>query len=173
VGTACVGPSQSAWASPSPTRSWVAGAATADEESATSAPTRNTPPVADRYTPVIASVLGPPTFPFKGTDGKYHVSYDLNLQNASAVPATLQKLEVVDGTSPKRVLMSYDGAALVERLRTLDRQTGTVDDAVIGPERREDLLRRLHTRFPQGSAKNGATPPDAARRALSTGARTD
>src|SRR5712691_9026689 len=62
-----------------------AGVATADGESATSALTGGTPPVADRYTPVIASVLGPPTFPFKGTDGKYDVSYELNLENASTV----------------------------------------------------------------------------------------
>jgi hypothetical protein len=109
------------------------GVATADGGSATSAPTDGTPPVAEAYTPVIASVLGPPTFPFKGTDGKYHVSYDLNLENASTVPATVQKLEVVDGANPKKVLVSYEGDALLERLRTLKGRAGAVSDALIEP----------------------------------------
>ena len=29
--------------------------------------------IADAYTPVVVSVLGPPTFPFPGTDMKYHI----------------------------------------------------------------------------------------------------
>src|SRR5215813_1989778 len=47
--------------------------------------------IADAYTPMVASVLGPPTFPFLGTDMKYHIVYDLQFLNASTVPATLQK----------------------------------------------------------------------------------
>jgi Peptidase family M23 len=110
-----------------------AGVATAAGAAISSAPMRVTPPVADAYTPVIASVVGPPTVPFKGTDGKYHVSYDLDLQNASTMPATLQKLEVVDGADPKKVLASYEGDALLERLRTLNGQAGVVSDALIEP----------------------------------------
>jgi len=47
--------------------------------------------IADAYTPVVASVLGPPTFPFPGTDMKYHVVYDLQFLNASTVPATFKR----------------------------------------------------------------------------------
>ena len=52
--------------------------------------------VPDVYTPVVMASLSAPTFPFLGTDGKYHVAYDLELTNASRVPATIDKLEVVE-----------------------------------------------------------------------------
>ena len=89
--------------------------------------------IADAYTPVVASVLGPPTFPFPGTDMKYHIVYDLQFLNASTVPATLQKVEVVDAAKPSRVIISYEGGALVDRLRTLAGPRGTVQNARIEP----------------------------------------
>src|ERR1700712_1625126 len=45
--------------------------------------------VPDAFTAVTVRPLSAPTFPFKGTDGKYHVAYDLELTNASALPATI------------------------------------------------------------------------------------
>lgn len=91
-------------------------------------------PLADAYTPLVASVLGPATtFPFRGTDGKYHVVYDLEFRNASRVPATLQRIEVVDAAQSSRVIVSYEGRALTDRLRTLVGETGTVQDSTIEP----------------------------------------
>jgi len=89
--------------------------------------------IADAYTPVVASVLGPPTFPFLGTDMKYHIVYDLQFLNASTVPATLQKVEIVDAAKPSRVIISYEGGTLVDRLRTLAGPKGTVQNAGIEP----------------------------------------
>src|SRR5215510_10349436 len=83
---------------------------------------------ADAYTPVVASVLGPPTFPFLGTDTKYHIVYDLQFLNASTIPATLQKVEIVDAAKPSRVIISYEGGTLVDRLRTLAGPKGTVQN---------------------------------------------
>ena len=90
--------------------------------------------LADAYTPLVASVLGPAsTFPFRGTDGKYHIVYDLVLLNASRIPATLQSLAVVDAAQPSRVIASFEGRALVDRLRTLAGEGGAVTDAAIEP----------------------------------------
>ena len=52
--------------------------------------------VPDAFTSVVVRSLSAPTFPFLGTDGKYHVAYDLELTNASRVPATIDKLDVVE-----------------------------------------------------------------------------
>src|SRR5262249_39416072 len=89
--------------------------------------------IADAYTPVVASVLGPPTFPFLGTDMKYHIVYDLQFLNASTVPAKLQKVEIVDAAKPSRVIISYEGGTLVDRLRTLAGPRGAVQNAGIEP----------------------------------------
>ena len=68
----------------------------------------------DAYTPLTVTVENPSTFPFPGTDGRYHVAYNLLLQNASVVPATLRKLEVVDAFHPSRVIASFAGKQLVD-----------------------------------------------------------
>jgi len=93
------------------------------------------------YTAVTAGALGSPPIPALGTDGKYHVVYELLFQNASAIPATLTKLEVLDAVGPLRVLASYsgsslvaascDGSAVCNRLRSL--WAASVADPVIAP----------------------------------------
>ena len=70
--------------------------------------------VPDAYTAVVVLSLSAPTFPFLGTDGKYHVAYDLELTNASRVPTTIDKLDVVSAAAPKRVITSYSGTQLVD-----------------------------------------------------------
>ena len=84
---------------------------------------RQTPPltVTDTYTPVVASVLGPPTFFVPGTDGKYHIAYDVMFQNTHTATVTLFKVDVVDAEN--RVLVSMGVPDVVSRLRTLDAQT--------------------------------------------------
>ncbi|MFM1722983.1 hypothetical protein ABEU20_001544 [Rhodococcus sp. PAM 2766] len=52
--------------------------------------------VPDAYTGLVLAPTGDPTFPFLGSDGKYHVAYDLQLANATPVPATLDKIDVVE-----------------------------------------------------------------------------
>lgn len=91
---------------------------------------RQTPPLTDTYTPVVASVLGPPTFFVRGTDGKYHIAYDVEFQNTHpAIAAALYKVDVVDAGN--RVLASMEGLEVVRRLRTLDARP--VKDAQIEP----------------------------------------
>ncbi|PTR21342.1 hypothetical protein C8K36_1151 [Rhodococcus sp. OK519] len=70
--------------------------------------------VPEAYTGLVLAPIGDPTFPFLGSDGKYHVAYDLQLTNATPVPATLDKIDVVDGSDPSKVVASFAGTALVD-----------------------------------------------------------
>jgi hypothetical protein len=124
----------------------IAASCSDDSTSEAAAPAQSTDAaseirVADAYTSVVVRVLGAPTFPFEGTDGRYHVAYDLELQNTSArVTATIEELDVVDATDQSAVVMSIKGDQLIDpeclagdcdRLRDL---TGrAVDDATIPP----------------------------------------
>lgn len=119
--------------------------AEADPTTATTAP----PPadsvagvtVPDAFTAITVIPIGNAPLPFRGSDGKYHVVYDLQLTNATAEPATLERIEVVDGLKPTKIIASFSGAALVDttctfgdcnRLRSLP--AGYVDTAVIAPQ---------------------------------------
>jgi hypothetical protein len=77
----------------------------------------------DQFTSVVVSTLTGSTQPFLGTDGKYHVVYELVVTNTKPTPATLKKVEVLDAGSQGRdsttVIASYEGDALVSRVRTL------------------------------------------------------
>jgi hypothetical protein len=73
----------------------------------------------DTFTPMVASTLAPATAAALGTDGKYHVVYELVLTNAKGLPATLQKVEVLDGDNPSRVITTFEGNTVLHRLFTL------------------------------------------------------
>src|SRR5262249_15279946 len=85
----------------------------------------------DVFTPVIASTLSPEAHPILGTDGGYHVVYELQLTNTKLVPATLIKIEVLAGSTGSQVITSFSGADLTKRLRTLAPQPAT--DVTIEP----------------------------------------
>lgn len=83
------------------------------------------------FTAVTASPLADSTAPVLGTDGLYHVVYELLLQNTKSVTATIQKVEVVAGDNPTRVLASLQGAELVKNMEDLAARR--VDNADIEP----------------------------------------
>ena len=68
--------------------------------------------VPDAFTPLTVQPISQPTFPFLGTDNKYHLAFDMQVTNATAVPATLDAVDVVDGQDP------IHGARLVLRQAT-------------------------------------------------------
>jgi hypothetical protein len=70
--------------------------------------------VEDAYTAVVIRSVSAPTFPFQRSDGRYHVAYDLTLTNASRVPATVDRVDVVRAGDPSKVIVSYSGTALVD-----------------------------------------------------------
>ena len=85
----------------------------------------------DVLTPVTVSLIGSDSEgAVKGTDGRYHVVYELLLTNARAVPATLRAVEVLDAGDDTTVLRR-EGDKLVELVRTLDAQPAK--NAVIPP----------------------------------------
>ena len=73
----------------------------------------------DTFTPVVVSPLARETAPVLGTDGTYHVVYELMLVNTKAPPATLQGLAVLDAHDGSRVLATFKGDDVVGHLRTL------------------------------------------------------
>lgn len=133
------------------------------------------------YTPVAMQQLGAPTMPFKGTDGKYHVVYDLLLTNASKVPASLEKVEVVDEANRSKVVATFSGKQLVDpscgygdcnRLRTLP--SAPAPDTSIPPQESRALLLGyafdaledapklvLHRVYLQAASNPGAQAPSA------------
>jgi hypothetical protein len=72
----------------------------------------------DTFTPVIALPLLPSTFAVEGTDNKQHIVYELVITNTGTATATLQKIEVVSPDASHQVLASFEGDALLTRLRT-------------------------------------------------------
>jgi len=76
-------------------------------------------PPTDTFTPVVVSPLARETAAVLGTDGTYHVVYELMLVNAKAAPATLQGLAVLDARNRSRVLATFKGDDVVGHLRTL------------------------------------------------------
>jgi hypothetical protein len=80
----------------------------------------------------VVSALTTNTRPFHGTDGRVHLVYELVLTNTSPTPTTLNKIEVVDGSTPSKTLASYDGRGLLSCLQTTGRLTAensTIDFA--------------------------------------------
>ena len=73
----------------------------------------------DQFTPVVVSPLTQTTESVLGTDGKYHVVYELLFTNTRPQPATLKKLAVLDANPPSSVIAAYEGNEFLARLRTL------------------------------------------------------
>lgn len=77
----------------------------------------------DEFTAVLGSFVGGETSPVKGTDGRWHVVYELWMTNGKQVPASIGTIEVLDYDDPKRLLASLEGGALdVTQLSTLPRE---------------------------------------------------
>jgi hypothetical protein len=67
-------------------------------------------PVTDRYTPVVQSVISRPRW-FKDTDHRFHLTYELRLLNAFAVPVTVRSVAVRNAKS-RRTLAMLRGESL-------------------------------------------------------------
>lgn len=118
-------------------------ASTAEPAASGPAPAGSTPAVTvpDAFTAIAVTPIGGPPLPFRGTDGLYHVAYDLQLTNATRIPATLDRVDVVNGEDPTEVIASFTGAQLVDpdcdfgdcnRLRSLP--SGVTESPEIPPQ---------------------------------------
>ncbi|WP_293324962.1 M23 family metallopeptidase [Mycobacterium sp.] len=70
--------------------------------------------VPDAFTPLVVQPISQPTFPFPGTDGRYHLAFDVQITNATAAPANLTSVDVVDAHDPTKVLVTFSGNQLVD-----------------------------------------------------------
>src|SRR6266513_5060476 len=85
----------------------------------------------DVFTPIIASTVSPEAHPIRGTDGAYHVVYELQLTNTKSLPASIRTIDVMAGASGAEVITRFSGADLLGRLRTLAPESAK--DAIIEP----------------------------------------
>ena len=76
----------------------------------------------DAFTPVTVTPLGSSHSPVLGTDGAYHLVYELELTNTKLAPATLLRVDVLDAGTRSRVIASFNGPTVLGRLRTLHPQ---------------------------------------------------
>lgn len=134
--------------------SLVLAACTASPEQPSSAPGTpvNADPLAgitvpDAFTPLTISPISRPTFPFPGSDDKYHLAFDMQVTNSTAQPATLTGVDVVDARDPNKVLAAFSGNQLVDpacnygncnRLRVLP--AAPAPDFTIAPSTSRSLL---------------------------------
>ncbi|MEM7008480.1 MAG: M23 family metallopeptidase [Thermodesulfobacteriota bacterium] len=72
------------------------------------------------FTPIVMSVLAPPV-PVLGSDGKYHLSYELFLTNASTFDWQVVSIEVLDGAAVDTVLDTVSGEQVTNDMQ----QVGT------------------------------------------------
>jgi hypothetical protein len=70
--------------------------------------------VPDAFTPLTVQPISQPTFPFLGSDNKFHLAFDVQITNATGAVATLDAVDVVDGQDPKRVIASFGAKQLVD-----------------------------------------------------------
>ncbi|HEX3619653.1 MAG TPA: M23 family metallopeptidase [Candidatus Udaeobacter sp.] len=85
----------------------------------------------DTFTPVIASTLSPETWAVRGTDGVYHLVYEVQLTNTKLVPALIRQIDVVDAADHSKIIASFSGTEVINRMRTLVPQPAS--DATIEP----------------------------------------
>lgn len=98
-------------------------------------------PVPEAFTPVVARFLGEPTTAVKGSDGRWHVVYELWLSNTRPVPATIERLDVLDYDRQDRVVGSFADDALKAVTRELSAAPAT--DLTLAPNASKLVLLAL------------------------------
>jgi hypothetical protein len=83
---------------------------------------------ADQLTPVLMSILTPPS-PVRGTDGLVYLQYELLLTSYSRASFEVERIDVLDARTG-RVVSNISGAAVQTRLRSFG---GVQRDVVIRP----------------------------------------
>ena len=115
-----------------------------------------------QFTPVTLRIDQPPV-PVKGSDGRFHVVYEIELTNFSGERAAIQEVSVLDARSGA-VITSLDAAGIGERLVVRDRNAPR---GTLGPSQAGILY--LHIVFDSASA----IPPMLAHRlSIATGSKT-
>ena len=88
---------------------------------------RGTAGAEDQLTPVLARVLAQPA-PVVDSDGTWWLPYEIELENVTSVPITIDSVDVLDGTKSGVVVTTIKGDALGPNVA----QAGGVKSATIG-----------------------------------------
>ena len=70
------------------------------------------------FTPVVSSELAPPV-PVKGSDGQYHITYELNLTNSNNFDWEVVSIEVLDGHPDGQILEVVTGEEVMDKMQLL------------------------------------------------------
>lgn len=97
----------------------------------------------DQFTAVLTRYIGNETAPVKGTDGLWHVVYELWLTNGKQVPATINKIEVLNFDDQQEVIKTLVGKELLASMFQLSTEPAT--DTVLEPN--ESLLEYVELAF--------------------------
>lgn len=73
----------------------------------------------DAFAPLVITPIAPDPVPVRGTDGRLHVVYELQVFNASPRPATLLKVQTLAGGFRGRVVATLSRSQIVSRTRQL------------------------------------------------------
>ncbi len=84
-----------------------------------------------RFTQLTAALLTDPQ-PVSGTDGAFHVAYELLLTNSTPLPADITRVEVRDGRTHQPIL-TLAGQALVEQMNPIAVTAEDSGSATIAP----------------------------------------
>lgn len=128
--------------------------------------------VPDAFTPVLVEFIGERTGAVKGSDGRWHVVYELRLTNTRPVAATLERVEVLDYDRPERRLATLEGEALRQALHDLASRpapdpvlpfnAGALVFVALAFDRRDAvpdaIVHRLHATAAAGPAGTSAAP---------------
>ncbi len=68
------------------------------------------------FTPIVLSVLAPPV-PVKGSDGLYHITYELFLTNSNTFEWEVLSIEVLDGHPDGQVLDMVTGDEVMDKMQ--------------------------------------------------------
>ena len=91
------------------------------------------PPADWQFTPLVESVLSPPTW-FNGSDGQVHLVYELLLTNGLPVPATVSTIAVLDADTGA-TLQRLGGASLLAAMSLVmptEAPTAVLPPATVG-----------------------------------------
>jgi len=75
------------------------------------------------YTPVLMSNMSPPVA-FEGTDGKFHLVYEIMIANFSRFKMKVTRLEIVDSDKSQRVLASWQDDKISSVISLLGQPAG-------------------------------------------------
>ncbi len=76
------------------------------------------------FTPIVLSVLAPPV-PVKGSDGLYHITYELFLSNSNTFDWEVLSIEVLDGHPQGQVLDTVTGDEVLNKMQLIGTRVPT------------------------------------------------